>query len=165
MKKKNIINDNNEKLIFINRISKTVKGGRVFSFSALTVSGNGKGRVGYGYGKAREVPIAIQKSLEKSRKNMINILLNNKGTLRYSIKIKYMSTIVFIKPACQGTGIIAGRSMRAIFEVAGVKDILSKSYGSNNPINVVKATIYALNNMQSPLYIAKKRGKFLKEIF
>ncbi len=155
----------NEKLIFINRISKTVKGGRIFSFSALTVVGNGNGKVGYGYGKAKEVPTAIQKSLEKSRKNMINILLNKKKTIRYVTTAKYTSTSVFIKPATQGTGIIAGRSMRALFEVAGVKNILAKSYGSSNPINVVKATMKALSNMQSPLYIANKRGKFLSEIF
>ncbi len=164
MKKLNNNNDYIEKLIFVNRISKTVKGGRIFSFSALTVVGDGKGKVGYGYGKAREVPIAIQKSLNKSRKNMINILLNKKGTLRYPIKGKYANTIIFIKPACEGTGIIAGKSMRAIFEVSGIKNILSKIYGSTNPINVVKATIKILSKMQSPIYIANKRGKFLKEI-
>ncbi len=165
MIKKNNNNEFYEKLIFINRISKTVKGGRIFSFSALTVVGNGNGKVGYGYGKAREVPLAIQKSLDKSRKNMINILLNKRGTLRYLTFAKYTSTSVFIKPASEGTGIIAGKSMRALFEVAGIKNILAKSYGSSNPINVVKATIKALSFMQSPLFIANKRGKFLREIF
>ncbi len=158
-------NDLYEKLIYVNRVSKTVKGGRVFSFTALTVVGNGDGKVGYGYGKAREVPLAIQKAIDKSKKNMINILLNKRGSIRYEIKGRYTSTIVFIKPACDGTGIIAGKSMKFIFEVAGIKNILAKSYGSNNPINTVKATINALSTMQSPIYIARKRGKFLKEIF
>ncbi len=163
----NKINNNefNEKLIYVNRVSKTVKGGRVFSFTALTVVGNGNGKVGYGYGKAREVPLAIQKSIDKSKKNMINIFLNKNGTIRYEIKGFYTSTIVFIKPACEGTGIIAGKSMKSIFEVAGIKNILSKSYGSSNPINVVKATMSALSSIESPLYIANKRGKFLREIF
>ncbi len=154
-----------EKLIFVNRISKTVKGGRIFSFSALTVVGDGKGKVGYGYGKSKEVPIAIKKSLYKSRRNMIFVHLNKNNTLKYSVEASHTSTIVFLKPAKEGTGIIAGKSMRSLFEVAGIKNILSKCYGSSNPINVVKATIKALCKIQSPLYIAKKRGKFLKEIF
>ncbi len=153
-----------EKLVFVNRVSKTVKGGRVFSFTVLTVVGNKKGKVGFGYGKAREVPVAIQKSLEKARRNMITILLNNRGTIIYPVKGKYTSSIVYIKPAFEGTGIIAGNSMRSIFEVAGVKDILAKSYGSTNPINVVKATIYTLSLMESPSYIAYKRGKLIKDI-
>ncbi len=158
-------NDYYEKLIFVNRISKTVKGGRIFSFSALTVVGNKNGKVGYGYAKAKEVPLAIQKSLDKSRKNIIFISLNKKKTLRYSIKYYYNSTIIFIKPANEGTGIIAGKTMKFLFEVAGIENILSKCYGSTNPINVIKATFKALYNIQSPLFIANKRGKFLKEIF
>ncbi len=153
-----------EKLILVNRISKTVKGGRVFSFSALTIVGDKNGRVGFGYGKSKEVPLAIQKSINKSKKNMINILLNKNRTIRYSIKGKYTSSIIFIKPACEGTGIIANKSMKAIFEAAGIKNILSKCYGSTNPINVVKATILTLSKMQSPVFIALKRGKFLKDI-
>ncbi len=158
-------NDFYEKLISVNRVSKTVKGGRVFSFTALTVVGDRYGKVGYGYAKAREVPFAIQKAMDKARKNMFFILLNKKNTIRYEIKGMHTSTSVFIKPASEGTGIIACKSMRAIFEAVGIKNILSKLYGSSNPLNVVKATLNALNNMQSPIYIAKKRGKFLKEIF
>ncbi len=153
-----------EKLISVNRVSKTVKGGRVFSFAVLTVVGNGKGKVGFGYGKAKEVPLAIQKSIEKSKRNMINIPLNNKGTLKYSLYGKYTSSIIFMKPALVGTGIIAGGAMRAIFEVSGVKDILAKSFGSTNPINMVRATIYTLSNMQSPEVIAFKRGKSIRQI-
>ncbi len=153
-----------EKLIYVNRISKTVKGGRVFSFSALTVVGDNNGKVGYGYGKAKEVPLAIQKAINKSKKNMINVLINKKGTIRYSVYGKYVKTKIFIKPACEGTGIIAGRSMKSVFEAAGIKNILSKCYGSTNPINVIKATIITLSKMDSPIYIALKRGKFLKDI-
>ncbi len=153
-----------EKLVLVNRISKTVKGGRVFSFSALTVVGDKNGKVGYGYSKAKEVPLAIQKSINKSKKNLFNILLNRKGTIRYSIKYKFTSTIIFLKPACVGTGIIAGKSMKAIFEVSGIKNILAKCYGSTNPVNVVRATILALYKMQSPIYVSLKRGKFLKDI-
>ncbi len=163
--KKNIFNNEfYEKLVFVNRISKTVKGGRVFSFSALTVVGNKKGKVGYGYGKAKEVPLAIQKSLDKSKKNMIDILVNKNKTINHEIKTKYISTIVFMKPASIGTGIIAGKSMMAVFKAVGIENILAKIYGSNNPINIVKATIKALSLIKSPYYIACKRGKFLKEI-
>ncbi len=165
MIKFNNVNDFYEKLISVNRVSKTVKGGRVFSFTALTVVGDRHGRVGYGYGKAKEVPLAIQKAMDKSRKNMFFILLNKKNTIRYEVTGKYTSTSVFIKPASKGTGIIAGKSMRAIFEAVGIKNVLAKLYGSSNPLNVVKATLNALRNIQSPIYIARKRGKFLKEIF
>ncbi len=165
MVKFNSNNDFYEKLISINRVSKTVKGGRVFSFTALTVVGDKCGKVGYGYGKAKEVPLAIQKAMDRARKNMFLISLNKRNTIRYEIRGTYISTSVFIKPASQGTGIIAGKSMRAIFEAAGIKNILSKLYGSSNPLNVVKATLNAFDNMQSPVYIARKRGKFLKEIF
>ncbi|WWP01979.1 MAG: 30S ribosomal protein S5 [Candidatus Dasytiphilus stammeri] len=153
-----------EKMITVNRVSKTVKGGRIFSFTALTVVGNGNGRVGFGYGKSREVPIAIQKAMEKARRNMINITLND-GTLQYSIKSIHTGSCIFMKPASEGTGIIAGGAMRAVLEVVGIKNVLAKSYGSTNPLNVVRATIKALANMKSPTMIAAKRGKLVSEIY
>jgi len=152
-----------EKLISVNRVSKTVKGGRVFSFTALTVVGNGKGKVGFGYGKAREVPAAIQKAMEKARRNMINISLNNK-TLQHSLKGSHTGSHVFMKPAFEGTGIIAGGAMRSVLEVAGIYNVLAKTYGSTNPINVVRATLNGLKNMKSPKMIAAKRNKSIDEI-
>ncbi|WP_083172559.1 30S ribosomal protein S5 [secondary endosymbiont of Trabutina mannipara] len=152
-----------EKLIAVNRVSKTVKGGRIFSFSAMIVVGNGNGRVGFGYGKAREVPSAIQKAIEKARRNMINIAIKS-GTLQHPIKGTYTGSVVFMKPAFKGTGIIAGGAMRAIFEVAGIHNVLAKAYGSTNPINVIRATIEALIKMNSPEIIAAKRGKLVEEI-
>lgn len=152
-----------EKLITVNRVSKTVKGGRIFSFTALTVVGNNNGKVGFGYGKAREVPFAIQKSMEKARRSMVNISLIN-GTLQYPIKGRHTGSNVYMKPALKGTGIIAGGAMRAILEVAGIRNILAKTYGSTNPMNVVRATMNALINMQSPEFIAAKRGKSIEEI-
>lgn len=152
-----------EKLITVNRVSKTVKGGRIFSFSALTVVGNGFGKVGLGYGKSREVPYAIQKSMEKARKNMKNIFLNN-GTLYYPIKGSFIKSHIFMKPAHKGTGIIANGAVRAILEVLGVHNVLTKIYGSTNPLNVVYATINALKNIKSPEIVAAKRGKNIKEI-
>ncbi|WWP02406.1 MAG: 30S ribosomal protein S5 [Candidatus Dasytiphilus stammeri] len=157
-------NDLYERMIAVNRVSKTVKGGRIFSFTALTVVGNGNGRVGFGYGKSREVPIAIQKAMEKARRNMINIILND-GTLQYSIKSIHTGSCIFMKPASEGTGIIAGGAMRAVLEVVGIKNVLAKSYGSTNPLNVVRATIKALANMKSPTMIAAKRGKLVSEIY
>ncbi|WP_370627577.1 30S ribosomal protein S5 [Sodalis sp. CWE] len=157
------MSDLQEKLIAVNRVSKTVKGGRVFSFTALTVVGNGFGRVGFGYGKAREVPAAIQKAMEKARRNLINIALNN-GTLQHSINGIHTRSLVFMKPASEGTGIIAGGAMRAVLEVAGIYNVLAKTYGSTNPINVVRATINALKNMKSPEMVAAKRGKSVEEI-
>ncbi|WP_343189886.1 30S ribosomal protein S5 [Buchnera aphidicola] len=158
-KKKN--NELYEKLISVNRVSKTVKGGRVFSFSALTVVGNKNGKVGFGYGKSKEVPFAIQKAMEKARKNMISFFLN-KNTLQYSIKETFTGAIIFMKPASDGTGIIAGGAMRAVFEVSGISNVLAKNYGSTNPINVVRATINGLKNMQSPNMISRKRNKKIK---
>ncbi|PPI88559.1 30S ribosomal protein S5 [Candidatus Pantoea edessiphila] len=152
-----------EKLIAVNRVSKTVKGGRIFSFTALTVVGDGNGRVGFGYGKAREVPAAIQKAMEKARRNMVSIILKN-GTLQHSVKGSHTGSKVFMQPASQGTGIIAGGAMRAVLEVAGVHNVLAKTYGSTNPINVVRATIEGLSNMSSPEVIAAKRGKSIKNI-
>ena len=152
-----------EKLIAVNRVSKTVKGGRIMSFTALTVVGDGTGRVGFGYGKAREVPAAIQKAMEKARRNMVNVALTE-GTLQHPIKGTHTGSRVFMQPASEGTGIIAGGAMRAVLEVAGVRNVLSKAYGSTNPINVVRATIDALANMKSPEMVAAKRGKSVDEI-
>ncbi|WWO97049.1 MAG: 30S ribosomal protein S5 [Candidatus Dasytiphilus stammeri] len=155
--------DLQEKMITVNRVSKTVKGGRIFSFTALTVVGNGKGRVGFGYGKAREVPIAIQKAMEKARRNIIFIYLNH-GTLYYPIKGFHTGTKVYMQPASEGTGIIAGGAMRAVLEVAGIKNVLAKSYGSTNPLNVVRATLKGLSNMKTPAMFASKRGKKIQQI-
>ncbi len=152
-----------EKLIAVNRVSKVVKGGRIFSFTALTVVGDGAGRVGFGYGKAREVPAAIQKAMEKARRNIVTIDLKG-TTLQHVITGKHSGSKVFMKPASDGTGIIAGGAMRAVLEVAGVQNVLSKAYGSTNPINVVRATVSALTNMHSPEGMAAKRGKSVDEI-
>ncbi|ARC54935.1 30S ribosomal protein S5 [Candidatus Riesia sp. GBBU] len=162
----NIKKDENEiieKLVSVNRVSKTVKGGRIFSFTAITVVGNGNGKVGFGYGKAREVPSAIQKAMDKARKNMKTIFLHNR-TLYHTTYGKHTKSIVFIKPANEGTGIIAGGTIRAILEAAGIRNILSKTYGSTNPINVVKATMKALEKLRSPSLIALKRNKSIIEI-
>ncbi|MEM7503860.1 MAG: 30S ribosomal protein S5 [Pseudomonadota bacterium] len=152
-----------EKLVTVNRVAKVVKGGRQFGFTALTVVGDGDGRVGFGYGKAREVPIAIQKAMQAARKNLISVNLTNE-TLQYAKKGRHGATYVYMQPASEGTGIIAGGAMRAVFECAGVRNVLAKSYGSRNPINVVRATINALKEIHSPKQIAAKRGKKIKEI-
>ena len=152
-----------EKLVTINRVAKVVKGGRQFGFTALTVVGDGKGRVGFGYGKAREVPVASQKGMQAARKNMIKVHLTNE-TLQYAKKGRHGATYVYMQPASEGTGVIAGGAMRAVFECAGVRNVLAKSYGSRNPINVVRATISGLENIHSPRQIAAKRGKKVKEI-
>ncbi|MFO7276380.1 MAG: 30S ribosomal protein S5 [Pseudomonadota bacterium] len=152
-----------EKLVAVNRTAKVVKGGRQFGFTALTVVGDGAGRVGFGFGKAREVPVAISKAMAQARKNMINVALRN-DTLYYAVKGKHGATRVFMQPASEGTGVIAGGGMRAVLECAGVRNVLAKSYGSRNPINVVRATINALASMRSPEEIAAKRGKTLEEI-
>ncbi len=155
--------DLQEKLVAVNRVAKVVKGGRQFGFSALTVVGDGKGRVGFGSGKAREVPVAIQKALEKARKNMITVSLNG-DTLQYPLEGKHGAAKVFMKPASDGTGIIAGGAMRAVFEVVGVHNVLAKCIGTNNPVNVVRATIQGLGDMNSPEDVAAKRGKKVDEI-
>lgn len=152
-----------EKLINIRRVAKVVKGGRQFGFSALTVVGDGKGKVGFGRGKAREVPLAVQKAMENARKNMVAVNLQG-PTLQYSMIANYGAAKVFMKPASEGTGIIAGGAMRAIFEAVGVQDVLAKCIGTNNPVNVVRATFSGLANMASPEEIAAKRGKSVKEI-
>lgn len=152
-----------EKLVAVSRNAKVVKGGRIFSFAAITVVGDGNGRIGIGRGKAREVPVAIQKALESARKNMHQVVIKG-GTLHSQLSGKHGATRVFMKPASEGTGIIAGGAMRAVFEVLGVKNILAKIIGSTNPINVVRATLKALKNVETPEYIAAKRGKSLNEI-
>lgn len=152
-----------EKLITVNRVSKVVKGGRIFSFTALTVVGDGQGKVGFGYGKAREVPAAIEKAMEKARRNMVTVQITN-GTLQHPVKGRHSGSNVFMQPAHEGTGIIAGGAMRAVLEVAGVHNVLSKAYGSTNPINVVRATIKALEAMKSPEQIAAKRGLSVEAI-
>ncbi|APU32034.1 SSU ribosomal protein S5P [Pseudomonas sp. NFACC19-2] len=152
-----------EKLVQVNRVAKTVKGGRIFTFTALTVVGDGKGRVGFGRGKSREVPAAIQKAMEAARRNMIQVDLNG-TTLQYPIKSAHGASKVFMQPASEGTGIIAGGAMRAVLEVAGVQNVLAKCYGSTNPVNVVHATFKGLKTMQSPGSVAAKRGKSVEEI-
>jgi len=152
-----------EKLVTVNRVAKVVKGGRQFGFTALTVVGDGEGKVGFGYGKAREVPNAVSKAMEQARKNLRQVNLRD-GTLYYAMHARHGATRVYVQPASQGTGIIAGGAMRAVLEVAGVKNVLAKSYGSRNPINVVRATLNALTGVHSPREIAAKRGKTLDEI-
>lgn len=152
-----------EKLVAVSRNAKVVKGGRIFSFAAITVVGDGNGRIGIGRGKAREVPVAIQKALEAARKNMQHVVLKN-GTLHCQVVGKHGATRVFMKPAAEGTGIIAGGAMRAVFEVLGVKNVLAKIVGSTNPVNVVRATLNALQSVTTPEYVAAKRGKSVEEI-
>ena len=146
-----------DRVIHINRTAKVVKGGRSFSFSALVVVGDGNGQVGYGLGKAREVPEAIRKGVEKAKKSMISVPLQG-GSIPYDVIGKYGAGKVLLKPASAGTGVIAGGAARAILEVVGVSDILSKCLGSNNPHNVVKATIKALQMLRSPEEIMARRG-------
>jgi small subunit ribosomal protein S5 len=155
--------DLKEKLITVNRVSKTVKGGKQFSFTALTVVGDGAGRVGFGYGKAREVPAAIAKAMDQAKKSMVTVALRG-GTVQHEIWGEHGASRVFLRPASDGTGVIAGGAMRAVFEVAGVQNILSKSFGSRNSINMVRATIDALKKMNLPSEIAAKRGKTVEEI-
>lgn len=152
-----------EKLINVNRVSKVVKGGRIFSFAALTVVGDGKGRVGFGTGKAREVPVAIQKAMEAARRDMRDVRLNG-STLQYPLVGTHGAAKVYMQPASEGTGIIAGGAMRAVFEVVGVHNVLAKCIGTNNAINVVRATINGLSGMSDPASVAEKRGKTVEEI-
>lgn len=152
-----------EKLVTVNRVAKVVKGGRIFSFTALTVVGDGKGKVGFGYGKAREVPLAIQKAMESARKNMKKVHLKG-NTLQYPIVSEHGAAKVFMQPASEGTGIIAGGAMRAVFEVVGVRDVLAKTIGTSNAMNVVRATFRGLTEMAAPEMIAAKRGKTVDDI-
>ena len=152
-----------EKLVNVRRVAKVVKGGRVFGFSALAVVGDGDGRVGYGSGKASEVPVAIKKAMEKARRNMQDIHLND-GTIQYPINFKQGAVNIVMLPASEGTGVIAGGAMRAVLEAAGVKNVLSKCIGTTRPVNVVRSTVNALSGISSPDYIAAKRGKTVEQL-
>jgi small subunit ribosomal protein S5 len=152
-----------EKLVAVNRVAKVVKGGRQFGFTALTVVGDGNGKVGFGYGKAREVPLAIQKAMEKARANLITVSIKD-GTLQYALNARHGAAKVYMAPASEGTGVIAGGAMRAVFEAVGVHNVLAKCNGSRNPINLVRATINGLQQMKAPSDIAAKRGKTVEEI-
>lgn len=152
-----------ERLVTVGRVSKVVKGGRIFSFTALTVVGDGNGRVGFGRGKAREVPAAIQKALEAAKRNMITVDLAG-TTLQHHITASHGASRVYMQPASEGTGVIAGGAMRAVLEVAGVENVLAKCYGSTNAANVVRATFNGLKEMSSPEKVAAKRGKSVEEI-
>jgi small subunit ribosomal protein S5 len=152
-----------EKLVSVNRVAKVVKGGRQFGFAALTVVGDGNGKVGIGRGKAREVPVAIQKAMEDARRNLRKVNLKG-GTLQYPVVARHGAAKVFMQPASDGTGIIAGGPMRAVFEVVGVHDVLAKNIGSGNPINVVRATIRGLFEMRDAEGVAARRGKAVEEI-
>lgn len=152
-----------EKMIAINRVTKVVKGGRVMGFAALVVVGDGDGRVGMGKGKAREVPVSVQKAMDEARNKLVKINLKN-GTLHHAVTGRHGSSRVYMQPASDGTGIIAGGPMRAIFEVMGVTNVLAKVIGSTNPYNVVRATLNGLQAMNTPSVIAAKRGKTVEEI-
>ena len=152
-----------EKLVQVNRVAKVVKGGRIFSFTALTVVGDGNGKVGFGRGKAREVPVAIQKAMESARRNMVQVDIKG-DTIQYPVKANHGASKVYMQPASDGTGVIAGGAMRAVLEIAGVHNVLAKCYGSTNPVNVVRATIKALQSISSPDEVAAKRGKSVEEI-
>lgn len=152
-----------EKLITVNRVAKVVKGGRVFGFSALVVVGDGNGRVGFGTGKAKEVPIAIQKAMDAARRSLKRVHLKE-GTLQYPVVGRHGAAKVHMQPASEGTGIIAGGAMRAVFEVVGVHNVLAKCLGTNNPINVVRATMNGLMEINSPEAVAAKRGMTVEQI-
>ena len=153
-----------EKMIAVNRVTKVVKGGRILGFAALTVVGDGDGRIGMGKGKAREVPVAVQKAMDAARRNMIKVSLKN-GSIHHNVRGEHGAAKVLMAPAPAGTGIIAGGPMRAVFEVMGITDIVAKSHGSTNPYNMVRATLDALGNATTPGDIAAKRGKSIEEIF
>lgn len=152
-----------EKMISVNRVTKVVKGGRILGFAALTVVGDGKGGIGMGKGKSKEVPLAVQKAMDEARRRMVKVNLIN-GTLHHAVIGQHGAARVYMQPASEGTGIIAGGSMRAIFEVMGVHNILAKCLGSTNPYNIVRATLDGLSKVQSPAVIAAKRGKSINEI-
>lgn len=152
-----------EKMIAVNRVSKVVKGGRTMSFAALTVVGDGDGRIGMGKGKAREVPVSVQKAMEQARRGMFKVALKN-GTLHHAVVGKHGASTVLISPAPEGTGVIAGGPMRAIFDVMGVRNVVAKSLGSSNPYNMVRATLNGLRASLTPSEVAAKRGKTVEEI-
>lgn len=153
-----------EKLVALNRVAKVTKGGRTFSFAAIVVVGDGKGTVGYGLGKAREVSNAITKAVDDAKKNLVKVAVYN-GTIPHEQKGKYGAGRVFIQPAADGTGVIAGGAMRAVLEMAGVHNVLAKSNGSSNPHNVIKATVDALSKLRSPMMIARQRGISVEKVF
>ena len=152
-----------EKLVAVNRVAKVVKGGRQFGFTALPVIGDGDGKIGFGYGKAKEVPLAIQTAMEKAKRSMVKVPIIN-GTIHYSLVGRDGAARVYMQPASEGTGIIAGGAMRAVFEVLGIHNVLAKCIGTTNPINVVRATINGLTSVQSPQYVSNKRGKKIEDI-
>ncbi len=152
-----------EKMIAVNRVTKVVKGGRILGFAALTVVGDGDGRIGMGKGKSREVPVAVQKAMERARRGMARIPLKN-GTVHHLVEGKHGASRVLLSPAADGTGVIAGGPMRAVFDVMGVRNIVAKSHGSTNPYNLVRATLNALEQLRTPSEIAAKRGKSVEEI-
>ena len=153
-----------EKMIAVNRVTKVVKGGRILGFAALTVVGDGDGRVGMGKGKSKEVPAAVQKAMEEARRNMLKVSLKD-GTIHHDVTGHHGAATVMMAPAPRGTGIIAGGPMRAVFEVLGITDIVAKSHGTSNPYNMVRATLDALRNSTTAAEVAAKRGKSVEEIF
>ena len=152
-----------EKMIAVNRVTKVVKGGRILGFAALTVVGDGDGRVGMGKGRSREVPVAVQKAMERARRGLERIPLRD-GTLHHTVEAKHGAAKVMLMPAVEGTGVIAGGPMRAIFDVMGVRNVVAKSHGLTNPYNMVRATLKALERLRTPAEIAAKRGKTVEEI-
>lgn len=152
-----------EKMIAVNRVSKTVKGGRILAFAALTVAGDGDGKIGMGTGKSREVPAAVSKAMERARKAMKSVPLKN-GTIHHQVTGQHGATRVLLMPAAEGTGVIAGGPMRAVMDAVGIRNVLAKAYGSTNPYNMVRATINALERLHSPEDIAAKRGMTVEEL-
>ena len=165
--KKNAVEEINdgirEKMIAVNRVTKVVKGGRILAFAALTVAGDGNGSIGMGTGKSREVPASVSKAMERARKSMKKVPLNN-GTIFHAVEGHHGASRVLLMPAAEGTGVIAGGPMRAVLDAVGVRNVLAKAYGSTNPYNMVRATLNALANLHSPADIAAKRGKTVEEI-
>ena len=152
-----------EKMIAVNRVTKVVKGGRIMAFAALTVAGDGDGTIGMGTGKSREVPASVSKAMERARKSMIKVPLNN-GTIYHQVTGRHGASTVILMPASEGTGVIAGGPMRAVLDAVGIRNVLAKAYGSTNPYNMVRATLNALENLHSPADIAAKRGKTVEEL-
>ena len=163
MQRNEQVSEFKEKMVAVNRVTKVVKGGRIMAFAALTVVGDGDGRIGMGTGKSREVPAAVQKAMERARHSMEKIPLKN-GTIYHAVEGRHGASRVMLHPASEGTGIIAGGPMRAVFDAMGVRNIVAKAHGSTNPYNMVRATLNALEALRSPAEIAAKRGKTVEEI-